>query len=79
MKNHLTPVTTADYPGVTEMEGREIEKAPVDPTGTETADQGASDERSGKRWRARFRHWLRKVWEQECPLLPNDYFDNHGN
>lgn len=49
----------------------------------ETADENASklrvDEGSDSRLRPRLFGWLKKLWERECPLLPNDYFDNHGN
>ena len=61
----------------------ESEQAIVDEAEEKRLDEKASqiriDEGSDTRPKPRFIRWLRKLWERECPLLPNDYFDNHGN
>ena len=83
MASDKTQVLHTDVSRGCEVRFPKSEKAIVDEADEKRLDEEALkiriDEGSKTRPKPRFIRWLRKLWERECPLLPNDYFDNHGN
>lgn len=82
MESDKPHVISSDISGACEVTDPKSEQAIVDQPDEQTVDESASQEPSEEpdnRWRTRVVRWLRKIWERECPLLPSDYFDHHGN
>lgn len=79
MESDQTLVTSTDNSDASGTEISETVRDNVNETTPEIEKQSTAEDLSDRRLRTRLRRWLTKIWERECPLLPNDYFDNHGN